>query len=163
MGGAYFKQYADWNVLCDTEAADVMFRGVDRLECIGADVTHRAVASDALYDSLMHYDGTEMGRCYLSKLCSIWRRLCPQADLVLHDPLVMYYLADPTICALKKASVVVITDGYARAMTLNVDAYKKKKYNPSAFADFDDERKVLVAKTVDVDAFFAYVLRDFEV
>ena len=32
MGGAYFKQYADWNVMCDVAAADIMFRKVTHLE-----------------------------------------------------------------------------------------------------------------------------------
>lgn len=29
MGGAFFKQYADWNVMCDVEAADRMFRNLE--------------------------------------------------------------------------------------------------------------------------------------
>lgn len=161
MGGAYFKQYADWNVLCDVEAADVMFRGVDRLECIGADVTHLTVAEDALYDTLLAYKGSEPARLYLCKLCNMWRRICPHADFVMHDPLVIYYLADSTICTVQEASVAVIKEGYARALTLNVDAYGKKSYHPDEYRNFDGDHKALVASGVDLDVFNMRILRDF--
>lgn len=163
MGGAYDRQYVDWNVMCDVEAADVLFRGLDNLVCIGADVTHQTVASDAICQNLLHYTGNEAGHAYLSALCGAWRRLCPQAELVLHDPLVLCYVANTALCGMDRAPVVVITEGYARGLTLNVDAYGKKQYNPRAYADFNGERRALVAKTVDVDAFFAQLLRDFTV
>ena len=163
MGGAYYRQYVDWNVLCDVEAADVMFRSLDNLECLGADVTHQTVASNAIYHNLLHYTGSEAGHAYLTALCRMWRRCCPHAELVLHDPLVICYVADPTLCHMEHAPVAVIKEGCARGLTLNVDAYGKKAYNRAAYADFNGERKALVAKTVDVDAFFTYLQRDFEV
>ena len=54
MGGAYFKQYADWNVMCDVPAAELMFRSLPNLYCIGADVTHLLYADDVLLDALEH-------------------------------------------------------------------------------------------------------------
>ena len=159
MGGAYFRQYVDWNVLCDVEAADVLFRSLDGLVCIGADVTHRTAASEEIYNNLLNYDGSEAGHVYLTELCGLWRQHCPNAELVLHDPLVVYCVADPSLCGMQRAPVQVITEGYARGLTLNVDAYGKKHYNP-CYADFDGTRQALVAKTVDVDAFFAHLLRD---
>ena len=162
MGGAYYKQYADWNVLCDVAAADVMFRNLKNLECIGADVTHLTVAKDALYDDLMNGKGEDPARCYLRELCRMWRRLCPNAQLVLHDLLAIYYFADPSICVMNSASVAVITDGFARAITLNVDAYGKKQYHPDIYAGFDEKHKTQVASEVDLDAFHTRILRDFD-
>lgn len=163
MGGAYYRQYADWNVMCDVEAADIMFRSLDNLECIGADVTHLTVSEERLYENLMHHKGSERAHRYLSQLCAMWRTECPQASLVLHDPLAVYYLANGGLCSMRAASVIVITDGYARGLTLNVDAYTKKAYNPKAYVGFDDTRKALVATAVDLDAFNALIFNDFHV
>lgn len=160
MGGAYFKQYADWNVMCDVAAADIMFRNLQNLSCIGADVTHRMLAEQALYDDLLFYTGTEPGHRYLTQLCGLWRKDRPKANLILHDPLVIYYADDPAICTMRPASVVVLTDGYARGMTLNVDAYGKKRLNPAPYADFVDTRKIPVAADADRETFNERILRD---
>ena len=159
----YYKQYADWNVICDVAAADIMFRNLDNLECIGADVTHLMVGERALYDNLLNYSGKEKGHIYLSELCQLWKKDRPKAALLLHDPLVVYYLAEQSICEMKNASVVVMTEGYARGMTLNVDAYGKKAFNPEAYADFDEKRRCLVASAVDRVRFNSIIFDDFNV
>lgn len=163
MGGAFYKQYADWNVICDVAAADLMFRSLDNLECLGADVTHLTEGEADLYENLLNYAGAETGHRYLTALCHLWRADRPSAKLLLHDPLVIYYLDDPSLCGMNPASVAVMTDGFARGMTLNVDAYGKKRMNPAAYADFDGERKALVAQTVDREAFNRRILKDFSV
>ena len=53
MGGAYYRQYADWNVMCDVEAADIMFSSLENLECMGADVTHQLLLDRAEHQRLM--------------------------------------------------------------------------------------------------------------
>lgn len=163
MGGAYYKQYADWNVICDVSAADIMFRNLNNLECIGADVTHLMVGEDALYENLLNYSGKEKGHIYLSELCHLWKKDRPKAALLLHDPLVIYYLADSSLCKMKSASVVVITDGYARGMTLNIDAYGKRAFNEEAYADFDGNHRCLVAAEVDRERFNSIIFDDFNV
>ena len=163
MGGAYYKQYADWNVICDVTAADIMFRRLSNLECIGADITHLTVAEKSLYDNLLNYKGNEKGHIYLTKLCNLWKQDRPKAKLLLHDPLVIYYLADSGICSMNYASIVVMTEGYARGMTFNVDAYGKMKFNPEAYVDFNDKHKAFVACAFDHDAFNARIFNDFNV
>jgi len=161
MGGAYLKQYADWNVMCDVTAADMLFRHVDNLACIGADVTHRMVATEALYERLMQYRGGDPAQCYLSELCRLWRADRPRAELVLHDPLVIYYVADPAVCQMKKAPIVVLTEGFARGMTLNVDAYTKKYLNEEAYLGTDTAKKTLFACDVNKELFDTRILEDF--
>lgn len=163
MGGAYYKQYADWNVMCDVSAADLMFRTLHNLECLGADVTHQTLAEDRLYETLLHDRGVERGRLYLTELCRLWSRERSREELFLHDPLVIYYLAHKELCNMNSASVVVVTEGYARGLTLNVEAYSKKMMNQEAYASFDDTNKVLVASSVDLAAFHELIYRDFMV
>jgi len=163
MGGAYYKQYADWNVMCDVTAADLTFRTLTNLECIGADVTHLTRAEDRLYENLLYYQGSEKGHQYLSKLCQLWRADPSKSELLLHDPLVIYHLTHKGLCKMREASVVVMTDGYARGLTLNVDAYSKKHMNREAYADFDDRHKITVAHAVDLEAFNNLIFNDFDV
>jgi inosine-uridine nucleoside N-ribohydrolase len=67
--------------------------------------------------------------------------------LMLHDPLAVYYAACPQVCRMVPASVVVLTEGYGRGMTLNVDAYRKAPMNP-AYRDFSWDKKVMAAESV---------------
>ena len=163
MGGAYLKQYADWNVTCDVNAADIMFCSLDHLKCIGADVTHLMIGEEALYDNLLNYQGSEPGHLYLTTLCHLWRGNRATAPLLLHDPLVIYYLADPALCHMQSASIIVLTDGYAKGLTLNVNAYGKKRYHPDIYANFDENHKAEIAVSAQQDAFNAAILRDCQV
>ena len=162
MGGAFYKQYVDWNVTCDVTAADIMFRNLNNLECIGADVTHFMVGEDRLYDNLLEYQGNDQGHLYLTELCRLWRKDRPKCLLLLHDPLVVYYVLDPTLCEMKSAPIAVITEGYGIGLTLNVDAYGKRRYFPDQYAGFDVEHKTLVAAKGDRDTFNERIFRDFD-
>lgn len=161
MGGAFFKQYADWNIMCDVEAADLMFRSLDNLECIGADVTHLCEGDASLYDALLSYEGTEPARCYLREMCKLWQVDRPGLKLLLHDPLVVYQLMDPKLCHMQEISVAVLKDGFARGLSLNVDAYAKKWMNQDAYTGFP-MKKCKVAQSVDVNKFLRQMHVDFE-
>ncbi|MBQ1212114.1 MAG: nucleoside hydrolase, partial [Clostridia bacterium] len=148
MGGAYFKQYADWNVMCDAESAAVMFDALDNLECIGADVTHMLDIGDKRADIIASHANDSDARGLISRLYAEWRAENPNDNTVLHDPLAVYYALHPEACTVKAAHVAVITEGLGRGMTLNADAYRKAYMNP-AFDGRDTERRVLVADGVD--------------
>jgi inosine-uridine nucleoside N-ribohydrolase len=129
MGGAYFKQYADWNVMCDPEAAALLFRHTPNLVCMGADVTHRLNIGEENSRYLLSLENADPAAAYVSRLYRLWvgdSRCCA----VLHDPLAILYTAEPDICRLEEAEVEVITEGPARGLTLNVNAYGKKIRNP---------------------------------
>jgi len=156
MGGAYFKQYADWNVMCDVPAADVMFRQLRNLHCIGADVTHR-LASDYLKPLLAKAEVGALG--YVGAQYRQWQQDYPENALVLHDSLAVYYALDPSVCNMVSIRTKVITVGFAKGLTLNVDSYGKESLN-SAYAGFDREHRVLAAADVDLDKFHRYIRRD---
>ena len=52
----------------------------------------------------------------------------------------------------EKQRIAVLTEGYARGLTLNVDAYNKAYMNP-ACADVSDTDRVVVAKDIYARAF----------
>ena len=139
MGGAYEKQYADWNVMCDVSAAELLFSSLKNLECMGADVTHTLKVAPDMQRQVLNYHGQNRAMEYLSELCALWRKANPQTEMMLQDSLAVYYAADREICSMKKARVKVITDGYARGMTLNTDAYAKRWMNPAYREDRSEE------------------------
>ena len=147
MGGAYFRQFADWNVTCDTIAADIVFRNIPQLECMGADVTHVLEIGQENATRILNYQGEDLAVKYIQELFTIWTGNNGGVSPWLHDPLAVYYAIDPTICEMKEASIVVITDGYAKGLTLNVDTYRKAGSNP-AYNGFNRSRKAKVASAV---------------
>ena len=159
MGGAYFRQYADWNVMCDVPAADVMFRNLSNLACIGADVTHQ-LAADELKPLLSEASTGALD--YVGELYRQWQRDYPQAHLVLHDVLAVYYALDPDICTMVSIPVAVVREGFAKGMTLNVEGYGKASLN-SAYCGFDFARRVLAAASVDLEKFHSLLRRDIAV
>lgn len=157
MGGAYFKQYADWNVMCDVPAADVMFENLTNLVCIGADITHRLIADDFLMKALQAEGSSAWD--YVREKYRIWQADYPENKLVLHDVLTVYYAMDPSICSMKKIPVKVITEGLAKGFTLNINAYSKASLN-DAYRSIVAIPVVLAAADVDLPKFYTCVRRD---
>jgi purine nucleosidase/pyrimidine-specific ribonucleoside hydrolase len=147
MGGAYFKQYADWNVSCDPEAAEVMFDSLENIVCLGADVTHKLSIGEKNDKTILAYSGKNQAASYVSLLYRLWKEDKGGKIGVLHDPLVIHYAIDNTVCELEAAPVKVITEGYARGMTLNVKAYTKAYMNPAYSGARMNEH--LLAREVD--------------
>lgn len=159
MGGAYFRQYADWNVMCDVEAADIMFQNTPNLHCIGADVTHKLIPEEALVQVVEKSDNKSPAYSYLRSLYHLWKQACQNPPFILHDALVMHYIADESICTMEKACVKVLTQGAPRGVTFNIDAYKKAYMNPY-FNDIDTSSKICVASDVQVEEFISRVIQD---
>lgn len=160
MGGAFYKQYADWNVMCDVEAAEIMFRTLTNLECMGADVTHLCKGDEKLYDTVINCTGKDPARRYLWEMCERWKVDRPGSALLLHDPLVVYYVEDPSICGMREISAAILKDGFARGMSLNVDAYGKIWMNRAAYEGYP-LKKCKVAQTVELDTLFQRISDDF--
>ena len=165
MGGAYYKQYADWNVMCDVEAADIMFRTLKNIRCIGADVTHKLEISKDDDTTIVNCKNVSPLASYISELYSLWkeeRRRYGKRDIgVLHDPLTIYYAYDESICKCEKASLVTVTEGAARGLVLNVDSYGKAHMNP--FYDTASiPTKHTVAKAVNREKILSEFIKCFK-
>lgn len=148
MGGAYYKQYADWNVSCDPLAAKTLFDGLPNMYCLGADVTHRLQLAQSDEEKILSYAGNSRAVEYVVELYRMWKKERGGIVSVLHDPLIVYYACDERVCTCAKAPIVVMTDGYARGMTLNVSAFGRANMSP-IYREFDFEHKQFVAADVD--------------
>ena len=161
MGGAYYRQYADWNVMCDVEAADVMFNSLENLECVGADVTHQTVLGKEEHEAMLNCKN-DAAALEIAELIRLWSVVNPDRYPTLHDPLAVYYAVHPEVCEVEEQRVKVLTEGYARGLTLNIDAYNKSYMNPACKA-LDKGNCKTVAKSIDARAFiniFAEVFKD---
>ncbi len=161
MGGAYFRQYADWNVMCDVESAAIMFDALDNLECIGADVTHLLDIGKNNADIIASRAKDKDARGLISSLYSDWSKENPNDNTVLHDPLAVFYALHPEVCEMSAAHIAVITEGFGRGITLNADAYKKACMNP-AYSGRNTQRRALVAHKVDADGFISLFMEHFK-
>ncbi len=158
MGGAYYRQYTDWNVMCDVEAADVMFASLNNLECVGADVTHRLPLTREQHEIMLNCKNDGAAE-EIAELIRLWSIVNPDRYPTLHDPLAIEYAVDPAVCDAERARVKVISDGFARGLTLNVDGYNKDYMNP-VYSD-NTINEVVVARDVDSAAFTEKFLEVF--
>ncbi len=145
MGGAYYRQYADWNVMCDVEGADVMFSSLGNLHCVGADVTHRLPLT-ADEHSVLCDCKKDRAACEIAELIGLWSVVNQGRYPTLHDPLAVEYAVNTAVCEVESARVKVIADGFARGLTLNVDGYNKDYLN-CVYGE-NEINKVTVAKDV---------------
>ena len=152
MGGAYFRQYADWNIMCDVESAKIMFDNVLTLEGLGADVTHKLDINEENKQKILAYKDSgknEAGK-YVSEVFNIFCTF--NRPLLLHDPLTVYFPTNRDICTMEKARVVVFTDTVARGVSFNIDAYGKAYMNPYC-KQYENLNKISVAKEVKREEF----------
>ena len=161
MGGAYFRQYADWNVSCDPEAAKIMFESLKGIHCLGADVTHKLKLSRTDDKKIEEYNGSNPALKYISELYRLWKIERDGRIGILHDPLAIYYSKDPSVCECNSSAVAVITDGYARGITLNLSEYTKAYMNPD-FCGYDFTRKQTLAYGVDSEKITKRFMKCFD-
>ncbi len=158
MGGAYFRQYADWNVMCDVEAADIMFSSLKNLECVGADVTHRLPLTREQHEITLNCKNDGAAE-EIGELIRLWSIVNPDRYPTLHDPLAVEYAVNPDVCQTERVRVKVICEGYARGLTLNVDGYNKDYMN-AVYTD-NKVNEVTVAKDIDAQTFTEKFLEVF--
>lgn len=159
MGGCYFKQYSDWNVICDVEGAKVMFDGVNNVNGIGSDVTHRLPLS-LQNNEIIFSEHKKPAQNYVGQLYRQAKK-ANSAIGCIHDPLAVYYAYDKSICKCENAPVAVITEGYARGFTVNTKAYRHTMCN-DAYKDFDLTRTHTLARDVDVERMMKVFMTCFD-
>lgn len=161
MGGAYFRQYADWNVWCDPQSAKIMFESLCGIRCLGADVTHLLRLSKEDDAKILTYDGKNAAVNYVKELYRLWKAGNRGSLGILHDPLALLCAIDPTYCSYKSAPVAVVTEGFARGMTIDLDEYGKAPLG-DAYRSFDFGKKQDLAYSVNRDAVIERFMRCFE-
>ncbi|AHH99737.1 nucleoside hydrolase [Kutzneria albida] len=141
---------AEFNVLVDPEAADVVFRSGLPITMCGLDVTHQALATEQVCGRIAAL-GTPLARLCVQLLtffAGTYRELWGFSAPPLHDPVAVAAVIDPSVIATVRAPVAVeLTGTHTRGATV-VDLDGRTGAPPNAE----------VAIGLDVDRFWDLVV-----
>lgn len=118
MGGAFGAVYPEYNIMCDPEAADIVFHGGASVQILGLDVTAPCVLNKEQEKLVCGF--TEGYREILSEWSKIWLETSKEKKITLHDPLVIAHLLNPTLVKMVNAPVEVVKE-YGKLRGLTVD------------------------------------------
>jgi len=138
MGGSFFngrQDFAEWNILCDPEAAQIVFDSGIPLECIGLDVTERTQLTPEERARILNYNGGGAAQ-YTARLLKMWGESPSYIGrpVILHDPLVIHHLQNPDFVKMKKIATKVKTDA---GVTGQIDVQDDSTSHVSAATDCD--------------------------
>ncbi|GAA0537495.1 pyrimidine-specific ribonucleoside hydrolase RihA [Paractinoplanes ferrugineus] len=154
MGGSTERgnttPYAEFNIVTDPEAADIVLRSGLPTTMIGLNVTHRALATDEIIAEFRAMP-TRLGAVcadLLTFFAGTYRREFGFAHPPVHDPIaVAAAIAPPTITTTRAAVAVELTGTHTRGATV-VDLHRRT----GAVLRTD------VAVDLDVDAFWRLLM-----
>lgn len=115
MGGLIGRQEPEWNILCDPEAAAIVFSGCRKLTMVGLDVTARCQLSQADVDAIRNSGTAEMR--LLTEMIDSWMAISRHLPY-LHDPLTVAYAAQPQLLTLAPHRIHVVLEGALRGATV---------------------------------------------
>ncbi len=150
MGGAFYVQCREWNIICDLKAADIVINSGLPLEFVGIDVTEKTELDGAYKRRILEHRNN-IREEYIARCSEIWTR---NREIVLHDPLTVYYALHPEICISEEVPVYLERQSpVIRGMTANLDLW----FNSDKAA----AKRVKCAKKVDakkfIEIFFNYL------
>lgn len=152
MGGAYAagnkSAVAEFNVLCDPEAAHIVFGEPWPVTMVGLDLTWQALATPEVLDRIAAIGtrAAELVVAMLGDYGTAYQRHHFAAPPV-HDPCAVAYVIDPTLIATRKAPITVELTGTA---TLGMTV--------ADFRDPDPQCASRVAVELDVERFWDLVI-----
>ncbi|MDB4867733.1 MAG: Purine nucleosidase/pyrimidine-specific ribonucleoside hydrolase [Cohnella sp.] len=152
MGGAYYFHYVEWNVYCDPEAADIVFRSGTPITAVGLDVTKRCLMSHTQLDRLSR-GNTPVTRLLLG-LIGMWQadtgRRCP----ILHDALAVYGAINGGLLGFEREAVSVELSGArTRGLTFNLTDRDREEQLVTAALEMAGRSVVEVANRVEAELF----------
>ena len=107
MGGCVGGLRAEWNILCDPEAAHVVFGAGVPITMVGLDVTEKCRLDAAQVRAIAEIDRTVNRLCI--DLIQLWREDSGREHPILHDPLAVAMVFDPTFCEMRSRAIHVET------------------------------------------------------
>ena len=139
MGGAFFMNFPEHNVVSDPEAAQIVFSSGIPITAVGLDVTFQCKLNDQQIKRLEGKDHPCLK--FLMAMRRNWG-----GDVYLHDPLAVATAFDPTYVTLEKHLYMVEVQGVlARGFMVNVSDYN--------WGLSSKESTLHVARTVNDEAF----------
>jgi len=142
MGGMYTEQTDEWNISCDPEAAQIVLSSGASIYLVGLDVTLKCVMplkEVSEFNKIKRKDSN-----FLSVLLKRWFDSRQSPYPVLHDPLTIAFLIDPSLVGFEKRIVNVCLEGKARGCLLTIASMGGKDLENS---------NVMIATKVNIKKF----------
>ena len=137
MGGQVNKAHPEWNIVCDPEAARIVFESGADITMVGLDVTNRCQFTRAEVDEIKNTPrpGAERLGMMMEQFIVNFGYLP-----ILHDPLALAALLWPELVRLERKNILIETRGeFTRGLTID--------------CDWGAGHPAMVATDVDVTAF----------
>ena len=137
MGGGYEIDRPEWNIYCDPEAAHVVYNaGVNKMTAIGCDITMKTALSPEDVELLKNSQSKSIHLVYhaMKKWFTYYEYKTP----VMHDPLTVASLIDPTVINVEE-------------MKMDVNITDKRGYT---YVNPDSNNHIDIAVAVDKNKFF---------
>lgn len=118
MGGDYTSLTPEWNILCDPEAADKVFRSGVPIRAVGFDITKRCVFDDETLAFLRSLKAEK--NKLLVRMTEIWIEHNRERGAVptMHDPLTAETLFDENLVSFGRGKFRVVLSGEHRGATV---------------------------------------------
>lgn len=158
MGGCFFNAQREWNIECDINAAKIVFSNKLNLTCLGTNVTRKTELDDKQQCYFLNAKPQNNYYDYLISMINQWFKFCNR-QIVLHDPLALYYIIDKSIFTECKRHIYLVEEGkYCEGMTLSMEEYLWVQFDDSNKNDFIE---CTIVENVDnnkfIDNFLKYV------
>lgn len=118
MGGWTTNPTPEWNILCDPEAADIVFKSGIDIYCVGLDVTLQCTVEKDLID-IIKTDVSEHGKL-LALWFARWIKHFNFEKSVMHDPLAVATLVSD-VCTFEQKYIYVDLEDNRGAIKENHD------------------------------------------
>ncbi|HOL55043.1 MAG TPA: nucleoside hydrolase [bacterium] len=148
MGGMYSQAFPEWNIYCDPEAGRVVFDSGIPITMVGLDVTLKCKLGKKSLDKIFDFNSERTN--FLSELIRIWQEDDESRFPILHDPLAVATLIDPSLVRRESMHIKVETRGeFTRGVTVVTD---------TPYGDRKGDSNVDVSVDVDSDRFIQFFL-----
>jgi len=142
MGGMYSQAFPEWNIYCDPEAGRVVFDSGIPITMVGLDVTLKCKLDKKSLDKIFNFNTERTD--FLSELIRIWQEGDESRFPILHDPLAVATLIDPSLVRRESMHIKVETRGeFTRGVTVVTDipyGERKGDSNVDVSVDVDSDR-----------------------
>ncbi len=158
MGGVITPSFPEWNILCDPEAAAIVFNAGAPIRMIGLDVTLKCLLPEAQIRRF-EKSGRELP-VLLGKLIRLWQKQLAGVSgnskahsPILHDPLAAMALNTPDLLEYRPCKIAVETGGkYTRGVTLPIsNCWKRGKNGVEIVLNPKEKPNALVAVRVNAE------------
>ncbi len=145
MGGAFLRNWGEYNFSCDPDAADIILQSGIQARCVGIDITFQCKLSGDLLGKIANH--THPCLQMLSRMRCMW-----EWGVLLHDPLALMSVFDPSFVTWEKMVCAVETQGKcANGYVVN--------FSDSNFGQDASSSNLSVGIAVDSDRFVREYVR----